>query len=363
MGADLDLQVNKDYCRVRDVSGNSFVVSANGSERSISMEKDKISIRVLQSLKLTDTSATIADLKSDRVYTPANDPYKKFNREQPGWAGDAGVASLEGTALVLENAAGAAQTPGASPGAVNGAQMQALNARNAANNAGFGMRSEFNNAGGYAQRLQRDLAMELFDAMEVTFQVSSEKPLESPYVVIIARYHEKDSQPGRSKLWIFAKALAPINSKPRKINMTQGGFPPGFVMEDFKVHLYDRSQELATNVVDKRVDLTYSEAFKYVLIDYISGHKGASLPPAPVMGKLPAGWHTRMTADQLSQQYFVRVSKDGMPLGAYADEACMLPVTDPNLVSIVKEIRFTPALEKGKAVDGTAKLRLGDIRI
>jgi hypothetical protein len=30
---------------------------------------------------------------------------------------------------------------------------------------------------------------------------------------------------------------------------------------------------------------------------------------------------------------------------------------------IVKEIRFTPALDKGKAVEGTAKLRFGDIRI
>jgi hypothetical protein len=38
-------------------------------------------------------------------------------------------------------------------------------------------------------------------------------------------------------------------------------------------------------------------------------------------------------------------------------------VTDPYLQSVVKEIRFTPALDKGKAVEGTTKLRLGDIRI
>ena len=134
-------------------------------------------------------------------------------------------------------------------------------------------------------------------------------------------------------------------------------------MDDFKVHLFDRGQELATNVADKRVELTYSDAFRYFLIDYIGDHKGASRPAAPVMGRLPAGWQARLTPDQLTQAYFVKVSKDGMPVGTYADEACSKPVTDPYLQSVVKEIRFAPTLDKGKAVEGTAKLRLGDIQI
>jgi hypothetical protein len=81
------------------------------------------------------------------------------------------------------------------------------------------------------------------------------------------------------------------------------------------------------------------------------------------MGRLPPGWHAQLTSEQLSQPYFVKVSKDGMPLGTYADEAGSRPVTDPNLQSVVSEIRFTPTLDKGKAVEGMTKLRLGDIRI
>lgn len=145
--------------------------------------------------------------------------------------------------------------------------------------------------------------------------------------------------------------------------MPREGFPGGFVMDDFKVHLFDRGQELATNVSENRVELTFSDAFRYLLFDYKGTHRNASLPAAPIMGRLPEGWRARLTPDQLSQPYFVRVSKDGMPLGAYADEACSQPVTDPFLQSVVKEIRFTPTLVKGKAVEGTAKLRLGDIRI
>ena len=45
------------------------------------MKNGLISLKVQQSLKLTEASATIADLKGDRAYTEANDPRKKFNRE------------------------------------------------------------------------------------------------------------------------------------------------------------------------------------------------------------------------------------------------------------------------------------------
>jgi len=81
MGVDLDLKVNNDFCRVRDVSGDSFVVSASGSEQLVPMNKGLINLKVQQSLKLTEASATITNLKGERAYTPANDPTKKFMRQ------------------------------------------------------------------------------------------------------------------------------------------------------------------------------------------------------------------------------------------------------------------------------------------
>jgi hypothetical protein len=372
MGADLDLRVASDFCRVQDVSGDSFVVKVSGSERHVPIKNGLISLKVQQSLKLTEASATIADLKSDRVYTEANDPRKKFNREQPGMSGAAAMDMATGGS-VFARAANApylngatASGPGAGAGMAAAAAAQAhidsanLNMSNVVATETY---SEMNNVGNYVGKMQAELDKKLFDAMEVNFDVSSEQPLTRPYVVIIARYHDKDTNPPKYKNWIFAKALPQVDSKPQKVHLVQGGFPPGFVMDDFKVHLFDRGQELATNVADNRVELTYNDAFKYVLLDYQSAHKGASLPAAPVMGRLPPGWHAQLTSEQLSQPYFVKVSKDGMPLGTYADEAGSRPVTDPNLQSVVSEIRFTPTLDKGKAVEGMTKLRLGDIRI
>jgi hypothetical protein len=366
MGADLDLRVASDFCRVQDVSGDSFVVKAGGSERLVPMNNGLINLKVQQSLKLTEASATIADLKSDRVYTDANDPRKKFNREQPGMSGMAATDLATGGAVFAHMMNGAAMSGGGSGASSAAAAAQAANDVaniQMANAVSAESLSEMNNIGNYVAKMQAELDKKLFDAMEVNFDVSSEQPLTRPYVVIIARYHDKDTNPPKYKNWIFAKALPQVDSKPQKVHLVQGGFPLGFVMDDFKVHLFDRGQELATNVADNRVELTYNDAFKYVLLDYQSAHKGASLPAAPVMGRLPPGWHAQLTSEQLSQPYFVKVSKDGMPLGTYADEAGSRPVTDPNLQSVVSEIRFTPTLDKGKAVEGMTKLRLGDIRI
>jgi len=48
MGADLDLQVNQDYSRVRDVSGNAFVVRAKGKDVAVPMSGGPITLRVQQ---------------------------------------------------------------------------------------------------------------------------------------------------------------------------------------------------------------------------------------------------------------------------------------------------------------------------
>jgi len=54
----------------------------------------------------------------------------------------------------------------------------------------------------------------------------------------------------------------------------------------------------------------------------------------------------------------VRVSKDGFPVGAYFDKGCSRKVEDAYVRSAVMDLRFQPALDKGKATDGTYQLNL-----
>ncbi len=365
MGADLDVQLNKVDYHVMDVSGGSFVIKVDGKDRLVPMYEGPVSLRVAHSLKLTEASAAIADLKGERAYTPGNDPVRKYMAQQgQAVASQAAMDIAEWNVVFAQRmtnanrkAADAGQEGGFPAGTDLSAAQRQLGATYAA------ALSDFGNNSSLVGKMQSEVDQGLFDAMDISFQVSSERPLNSPYVVVVAQYRERNTPPGALHSWIYAKALEPIDSKPRTVRILQGGFPQGFELEKFQVHLYDRGQELATNVADKRVPLTRDEAFQYVLIDYVSSHKGASLPATPAMGKLPADLRTRLDSGQLTQRFFVKVSKDGLPVEAYVDESCSHKVDDPYLQSVIQDIRFNPALEKGRPIEGIALLKLGDLRM
>ena len=361
MGADFDVQSNKVFHRVRDVSGGSFVIKVNGEEVLVPMNQAPVEFRIQQSLKLTENSATIGDLKGERAYSPANDPVKKFVREQPGGASHLQSSQAAMGSTMAQRDLGIAKSSGSPANIVAQVQQQANSVSASYSSALSAEGSDFNNVGSYSAKLQEELAKKLFDAMDVTFEVASPQPLNSPYVVIVAQYRERDERPGIAHNWIYARTLEPIDSKPRKVRLLQGGLPPGFELLNFKLHLYDRGQELATNVADKRVPLTRDEAFLYLKIDYVSSHKEATLPPTAAMGKLPADLRSRLTSAQFAHTFFVKVSKDGLPGEVFLDEACAQKADDSYLLSVIRDIRFNPALDKGRAVDGVARLNFDSL--
>jgi hypothetical protein len=111
------------------------------------------------------------------------------------------------------------------------------------------------------------------------------------------------------------------------------------------------------------VQLTRDEAFEYVKMEYVSAHRSETLPPVPAMGKLPAELPTRLAAGKYAETFFVRVSKDGLADEPYADFTCSRKLGDPFLESVVRSLRFKPALAQGKPVDGVAALNLGKLQI
>ena len=361
MGADFDVQSNKVFHRVQDVSGGSFVIKVNGEEVLVPMNQAPVEFRIQQSLKLTENSATIGDLKGERAYSPANDPVKKFVREQPGGASHLQSSQAAMGSTMAQRDLGIAKSSGSPANIVAQVQQQANSVSASYSSALSAEGSDFNNVGSYSAKLQEELAKKLFDAMDVTFEVASPQPLNSPYVVIVAQYRERDERPGIAHNWIYARTLEPIDSKPRKVRLLQGGLPPGFELLNFKLHLYDRGQELATNVADKRVPLTRDEAFLYLKIDYVSSHKEATLPPTAAMGKLPADLRSRLTSAQFAHTFFVKVSKDGLPGEVFLDEACAQKADDSYLLSVIRDIRFNPALDKRRAVDGVARLNFDSL--
>jgi len=82
-----------------------------------------------------------------------------------------------------------------------------------------------------------------------------------------------------------------------------------------------------------------------------------------VMGDLPPDLGSQIAAGKYTDSIYVKVSKDGLADTAFADSRCSKRIEDPYLDSVVKGIRFKPALAEGVPVEGVAELNLSRLRI
>jgi len=367
MGADISVGKDKDLYPVRDVHGTSWVVDANGRTMLVSTREGPINVRITPSLKLTEISATVADFKSERGYSFDNDPATRQSRGLARAADlNAGYQAAVSQAAAVNSGAVAAAAMGinklggnaafAPPGATTATQ-------NVLNSTAQTLDASMNAPGSdlfYKDTMGNPTG---FDALDVSFHISSERPLSNPYVVTVTRFHPKGSAPGQVQNLVYSKALNPIDSHVQSVHLVEGGFPPNFEPLDTQVHLYNRGEEVATSVSARRVPLTREEAFEYVKMEYVGAHKGDTLPPVPTMGKLPSDLPKLLAGGRYRETYYVRVSKEGLADELFLDPSCTKRAEDPYLQSVVRSIRFKPALEKGKPVDGVAPLKLGQLAI
>ena len=353
---------------VRDVSGGSWVVGVNGQPVLVSSKDGPINMKMLPSLKLTDVSATISKLKSDRAYTFANDPSVKLTRSMNQAANlNAGAHAAANQATAVQMNAIANVTTGFNSGAANSAAGSAAHSSAVQSTLSSGQSSTdaANNSPG-SDLFFREANKESgdFDALDVSFEIAAGRPLNEPFIVVITKFHEIAAPAGTSRNLVYAKALDPIDGNATSVKFEQAGFPPGYQLQDVEIHLYNRGNEVATNVAPKRVSYTADEAFNYIKTTYVETHAGQTLPAFPVMiGKLPADLPGRLAAGKYAEKFFVKVSKDGMANESFVDDACSKKIEDPYLESIVRSVRFEPALAQGKPVEGTAPLNLTQLRM
>ena len=109
------------------------------------------------------------------------------------------------------------------------------------------------------------------------------------------------------------------------------------------------------------MELSRDEAFQYVVIDYLSSHKDATLAPTVALGRRPPDLAARLTQGALEETYYVKVDKDGLPHDAFTDASCSREVNDGYLLGVIRDLRFRPALQNGKPVEGVASLNLADL--
>jgi hypothetical protein len=360
MGADFSIGIDREFYPVRDVFGSSWVIDFKGQAKVVPTKEGPMNIRVLPALKLTGISATVADLKGERGFTFGNDPSTRLVRSmaQVAQTSDGyqtalnqSQAKMDATAMMTQSGFFKSMISDGTPSA---AQMVAPLQQ---------IVDEDANSPGADLELPANRSSPGYDAMNVTFEVSSETPLNSPYVVTMTRFHPKGTKPGTIQNLVYAKALHPIDTHPASVHLLEGGFPPDFELLDLQVHIYNRGEEVATNVSAKRVPLTRDEAFEYVKIEYVGAHKGETLPAVPAMGILPADLPRHLADGQFRETLYVKVSKDGGAGEPYEDASCTKKVADPYLYGVVRCIRFNPALAQGEPVEGVASLDLRKLKL
>jgi len=371
MGTDLMLQYEKKLYRVEDVEGSAFRIKIDGKDVYVPTQRRTIGLHVDADLKLAGLSVQLDEMKAAEGYTYGNNPLRKLeeaNRNQMVTQDrqDYANAGVEHSAANLVAVQKNAQMGGY--GDPNGpraqqeimtAQAQLQNSQHYSDYSTIAGSSDSSNIGSGALRMAE--AKGKYDAMEVSFKVSSPVELKQPYMVILYRFHDPAAKPGENGLAIHAQALDPIDAKPRYVHVLRGGLPVGFKYVDSEVHIYNRGREVATNLSGKRVELTRAEAQQYLVMNHVGAHKGATLPPAAVAGTLSLTRRESLTPAQLTRTVYVKVGQDGTLLGAFQDRDCQSPIEDAGLKAALDEVFFAPALEAGKPVEGVARMRLAEL--
>jgi hypothetical protein len=193
----------------------------------------------------------------------------------------------------------------------------------------------------------------------VSFQASAPLALEQCHMAVISEY----TLPGDTGLTLTSVTLEPIGDLgpvARKVSCEVRRFPPGAQMKGYRVALYSRGQEIVTNLSSRRTDVTRDEAVLFMTMEYVAKHAGETRPPAPILMVPRTEFAARLGSTPLDQVIYARVAKDGKVIRLSTDVKGSSQLSS-DLSLAVDQIAFAPALEKGKPVEGVAKLKLADL--
>lgn len=361
-GADIRILYDGKLHPVRDVEGNSFVIrfadQGKAADVPLTAKARKVVLSRVQTL--TERTATVANFKYERAFTPGNDPHRKVVE------GMQSASRLIGYASDLRNQADRTPATVIKP-VLEGREVKRVEVVNPdylpAQQRAASLESisggVIGSPGHQAGKVSGE-EYELFDALEMEFELTSPTPIKAAYMVAVAEYHTKD-RPKDSETWTVAKSLGAIGSTPRKVWLSEGGLPPGYILDKVHVHLYEDGVEIATDLSENRASLTRDEAHEYLVIDHTSTHKAATMPAQLVLKKVPEDWATRPRDESFLKTYFVKVDKTGRPVGAFEDAACTTTISNSYCDTVLRDQLFLPALENGNPVDSIVRIKLSKL--
>jgi hypothetical protein len=338
-GLNLLIKSGDAYYPMLGIDGNSAEIRA-GNGLTLVPFKDIKQYRLATATEIRSRRALLEHVDVQRAYTPQNDPRAKWSSSRAALStmrsDDMQLAEMN--YLMNQTSAGASS---ALAGQLNSEPYL-----------------DMQNGGNVESKIQDELDKNLFDAVQFEFEVSSNKPIPHPYVIIITDIRENDSADSASR-GIYIKQIDPIDATSGKVTILQGGFPRGFLLDKYQIHLYDNGSEVPTNLSENRIGMTRGEVFAYLEDKYVEAHKGQTVAATVIRGSSPVRIRTSVDQETLGRKIDVKVGKDGAVQDFSAgDAAGTLP---DSVGSFLKGLRFNPALDKGVPVDSKVEASLGDL--
>lgn len=191
-----------------------------------------------------------------------------------------------------------------------------------------------------------------YNAIRISFEVSSEKPMADAYAVILVNI-EIDGEVSRFTTY---KRIGEMDQKPRRVKIYHEGFPPGYTIKDTQIFVFNHGEEVATNFSDKHYDITTSQAREFVKLNHRGLHRRDTVPAEPAWSLAPPV----LQATQTSEDYDYSVTVELDSAGDLVSIDTAGQTIPEHVQAVLRETTFVPALEKGKPIATTLVVNPAD---
>lgn len=310
VGGRLLVEVDGKFQEVVGATSDAYRINVQGERKLLPLSKAH-TVRIEQTLELSSVSAMIEDFKWSTSH-------ERDGRDLQAWADQAQtMATLKSDSVFHTEQAmtAAAEAATVSPGSFEYAAAQGTLQKSADRIASAQVVNQ--QTGQFSNRLGTPGLED--NSIEVSFEVYAPKPAGEAYLLAITTFREN----GQDKLQYrsHAEPISGLGAKGKPVRFTQSGFPSGFKVESISLHLYADGQEIATNLSERRVELTEDAALRYLTVCYIAEHPKATLAAVPQRVALPVGFRDEAPVGSASRPVYATVASDGSVKQVAADQA------------------------------------------
>ncbi|HWA84705.1 MAG TPA: hypothetical protein VG710_00665 [Opitutus sp.] len=356
VGTDLDVRMDGKFYHVVGASKEALKIEKDHQVADVRMGHGA-DVRISKGVKLSDLSATIANIQTesvDRASARAQLEAMKSSlmlSEEADMQADRLQGAMLQAGMVAVNSASPVRGAAESAAAIQAAQQQAVG-NYSGGLPGLDLLSDSANTYLMSRVEQKDQT-----EVDLSFDVSSPQPIDNAYLVVVANYGDKKGNIARQ---ISARDFGHIGSQSQHVTMSHAASINGLPFTKFDVALFADGQEVATNLSEKRTPLTNDEAYQYFFVDYLSAHKGATLPPAAMLMTPRMEFRRQIEGTDATQSVYARVDKNGNIVAMSADKAGTQKLP-PATETALQNVRFMPALKGGAPVEGQVKVTLAQL--